>query len=93
MHGHQNIKKNRIVINCNIKFHFDINAGNKYLGKLLTYSMVHSPSSETNWFAASHEIPSVSLNPKVHYRTHKRPPTVSILGQPNPVRIPTLLKR
>ena len=56
---------------------------------LLTYSMVHSPSSEANWFAASQEIPRFSRNPKVHYRTHKRPPPVSILGQPNPVHIPT----
>ena len=47
--------------------------------------MVQSPSWEANWFAASQEIPRISRNPKVHYRTHKRPPPVSILGQPNPV--------
>ena len=51
--------------------------------------MVHSPSWEVNWFAASQEIPRISRNPKVHYRTHKRPPPVSILGQPNPVHTPT----
>jgi len=51
--------------------------------------MVQSPSWEANWFAASQEIPRISRNPNVHYRTHKRPPTVSILGQPNPVHIPT----
>ena len=56
---------------------------------LLTYSMVQSPSWEANWFAASQEIPRISRNPKVHYRTHKRPPPASILGQPNPVHIPT----
>ena len=51
--------------------------------------MVQSPSWEANWFAASQEIPRISRNPKVHYRTHKRTPPVSILGQPNPVHIPT----
>ena len=56
---------------------------------LLTYSLVQSPSWAGNWFAASQEIPRISRNPKVHYRTHKRPPTVSILGQPNPVHTPT----
>ena len=59
------------------------------LNKLYTYSMVQSPSWEANWFAASQEIPRITRNPKVHYRTHKRPPPVSILGQPNSVHIPT----
>ena len=56
---------------------------------LLTYSMVQSPSWEAKGFAASQEIPRISRNPNVHYRTHKRPPPVPILGQPNPVHIPT----
>ena len=51
--------------------------------------MVQSPSWEANWFAASQEIPRISRSPKVHYRTRKRPPPVSILDQPNPVHIPT----
>ena len=55
----------------------------------VTYSTVQSPSWEANWFAASQEIPRISRNLKVHYRTHKPPPPVSILGQPNPVHIPT----
>ena len=56
---------------------------------LLTYSMVQSPSWEANWFVASQEIPRISRNPKVYYRTHKRPPPVTILGQPYPVHLPT----
>jgi len=40
--------------------------------------MVQSPSWEANWFAASQEIPRISRNPKVHYRTHKRPPPVGL---------------
>jgi len=51
--------------------------------------MVQSPSWETSWFAASQEIPRILRNPKVHYRTHKRPPSVCILGQPIPVHILT----
>ena len=51
--------------------------------------MVQSPSWKTNWFAASQETPRISWNPKVHYRSHKCPPPVSILAQPNPVHIPT----
>jgi len=55
---------------------------------LLTYSMVQSPSWEANWSAASQEIPRISRNPKVHYRTHNHSPTVPILGRPNQVHIP-----
>jgi len=51
--------------------------------------MVQNPSWEANRFAASQEIPRISRNPKDHYHTHKRPPPVSILGQPNPVHTPT----
>ena len=60
-----------------------------YYPYLLTYSMVQIPSWAANWFAASQEIHCISRNPKVHYRTHKRPPPVPILGPPNPVHIPT----
>jgi hypothetical protein len=59
------------------------------LNNLLTYCMVQSPSWAANWLASSQEIPRISRNPKVHYSTHKRSPPVSILGQPNPVHIPT----
>ena len=63
---------------------------NKYLLiYLLTYSMVQSPSWGANWFPASQEIPRILWNPKVHYSTHKCLPPVPILGQPNPVHIPT----
>ena len=58
-------------------------------GHYLTYAMVQSPSGESNRFAASQEITRISRKPKVHYRTHKRPPPVPILGEPNPVHIPT----
>ena len=63
--------------------------GSLHSFNLLTYSMVHSPSWAADWLAASQEILRISRNRKVHYRTHKCPPPVSILGQPDAVHIPT----
>ena len=68
---------------------FLIKLSENYTFYLLTSSTVQSPFWEANWFAASQEIPCILWNPKVHYRTHKRPPPVPILGQLIPVHIPT----
>jgi len=45
-------------------------------GAELTYSMVQNPSWVANWFASGQEIPRISRNLKVHYRTHKCPPPI-----------------
>ena len=72
-----------ILLKVSIWIHIE-----EYKIYLFTHSTVQIPWA-ANWFEASQEIPRISRNPKVHYRTHKRPPPVSILGQPNPVHIPT----
>ena len=95
MHG-TNIKKNWVMLHTERETLFwDPHKTHKmhwvdtvHIG-IFTYSMLQSSSWEANWFAASQKIPRISQNPKVHYRTHKRPPPLPILDQPNPVNIPT----
>ena len=51
--------------------------------------MEQNSSWEADRFSASHEIPRISRNPKIHYHIHKCPPTVPISSQLGPVHIPT----
>ena len=62
---------------------------NRHLSTTYLLTPWCSPSWEANWFAACQEIRRISRNPNIHYCNHKGPPPVSILGQPNPVHIPT----
>jgi hypothetical protein len=57
-------------------------------GPLNTYSMEKRSSLKAKWFSASQEIPSISWNPKVHYRDNKCPPPVPIPSQLDPVHAP-----
>ena len=47
--------------------------------------MVQSPSWAADWLAASQEIPRISRNPKVHYRTHKYALTLLVLNKASSV--------
>jgi len=56
---------------------------------VFTYSMQQSPFWEANRFLGSQKSHRILWNPKVHYRIHKFPPPVPILGQLDPVHTPT----
>jgi hypothetical protein len=59
-----------------------------YVAYNVTYLLTElSPSWEAANCAATHELPSILRNPKVHYTVHKSPPLVPILCQIDPVYI------
>ena len=79
---------NKISTTANLRVSDWFNLQIRLCSYLLTYLL--TPWSRVlleklTGFAANQEIPRIFWNPKVHYRTHKRPPPVPILSQLHPV--------
>jgi hypothetical protein len=69
------------------------NRPQKYIALLSYLLMELSPYWEAANFTATHELPSILRNSKVHHRVHKSPPLVPIRSQIDPVHtIPTHLR-
>ena len=54
----------------------------------LINSMEENPSWEANSSSATQWILHTLGGPKVHYRIHTRPPTVTVVSQINPIHVP-----
>jgi hypothetical protein len=73
------LSHDHVIYHSTIRWLLIESLNNSYL---LTYLLKEmSPSWEADSCAATRELPSISFNPKVHYRVHKSPPLVPILSQ------------
>ena len=73
------VRYNRDVTHCRHVYDDDHKQLNLLTYLLIPWSRV--VLEKLTGFAANQEIPRLLWNPKVHHRTHKRPPPVCILNQ------------
>jgi len=89
-----NYKKSTYTLTHVISSHYEVfswcvsctKCTNRYLHQVHVLTILTAdPSWEVNRFSTSQEIPQISWNPKVHYRSYKSSPPVLIPSQINPV--------